>query len=191
VIHTLALFGGAGVLPFVSSLTYIVSILRGRARPQRMTRLLLVVITGLSFTALLVGQDRSGGFWLALTALIQAVVIWLLALKYGMGGRERLDWVCFGLCGLGVLLWLLFTQSLIGLLLSIAADCVAIVPSLRKTIKLPHTESLTFFAVDTVAGLLVLVAGPYTWRTALYPLYIAAINGVYVFVLLRPRILKV
>jgi hypothetical protein len=170
------------LLPIVASAVYVLSIIRGKSRPHRMTRLLLMLITGLSSVSLLAGHDRSG-VWLALVSFVQSVIIWLLSLKWGMGGRERLDFVCFGLCAMGIVLWLASGTALVGLVASIVADFIAIVPSLRKTIRLPHTEDGVFYALDVVAGSLVLFAGPLAWRSMLFPGYIALINVVFVTVI--------
>ncbi|MET0779653.1 MAG: hypothetical protein ABWY71_02350 [Candidatus Saccharimonadales bacterium] len=43
------------LLPIISSLAYVVSIMRGTTRPQRMTRLLLVVITLAGLVIMLAG----------------------------------------------------------------------------------------------------------------------------------------
>ena len=174
------------VLPLLSSPTYVYSIWKGRSKPQRTTRFLLMVATGLSFGALLAGHDTSG-VWLALVSFIETVIIWLLSLRRGMGGRGRLDMFCVALCGLGLVLWMLSGQSLVGLLLSIVADCIACIPSLVKTIRLPHTETPLFFAMGSCAGVCILLAGPFTWRAALFPAYIALINAVYVGVICWPR----
>ena len=80
------------LLPFISGLTYVVSVLRGKSKPQRMTRLLLVVITALATVSLWSSGDTSG-FWLALTSLAESLIIWILSLKRGMGGQDTLDWV--------------------------------------------------------------------------------------------------
>ena len=171
------------LLPIVSSFTYVVSILKGESKPQRMTRFLMVVITALATISLWANGDTSG-LWLALTSLLQAVLILVLCWgRRGIGGGSRLDWACLGLCVVGIVLWLAWNQSLLGLLASIAADLVACIPSLHKTVRLPHTESLAFYALDTVAGLCVFLAGPFGWQAALFPLYIVLINAAFVLVI--------
>lgn len=180
-----ALLVAGALLPIVSSWTYIVGIWRGKVRPQRMTHLLLCVITGLSLVALISGDDRSG-VWLALTSFIQCTIIGVLSIAFGMGGRDRLDIACLVLCMGGVVLWLVSGESLFGLGMSIAADLVACIPSLVKTYRYPHTESLMFYALDTLAGVCIALAGPYTWQAVVFPAYIALINGAFVWLIARP-----
>lgn len=171
------------LLPLVSGVVYVASILRGKTRPQRMTRFLMVAVTGISTAALWMGDDRTG-FWLALTSLLEALLIWFLCFgKRGVGGRDRLDLICLVLCAVGCALWLVSGESLVGLLTSIAVDVIACTPALVKTVRLPHTESFWFYVLGVLAGLCVFLAGPMTWRAALFPLYIMLIDGAFALVI--------
>ena len=183
--RTLLLVIGS-LLPILSVITYIVSILKGQTRPERMTRFLLVVITAVTFAALWVGGDTSG-VWLALVSFLQAVLVCLLSFKKGMGGTSRLDFICLALCLGGIGLWMLSDWPWIGLLAAIAADCVAMVPALRKTMRLPHTELALFYALDVVAGVAILLAGHRTAEAMVFPVYIILINLVFVVVIRWPR----
>lgn len=184
--RVILLFFGV-LLPVVSSAAYAVSILKGKSRPQRMTRLLLVCITAL-MVASLIGQGDTSGVWLALVSFVQALGIWVLSLTHGIGGRSRLDFACMGVCALGLGLWMFFGGAWIGLLASIVADIAASLPALVKTVRMPHTELLAFYAWDTLAGLLVAIAGPFTLKAALFPLYIALINALFAVVIWLPRL---
>ena len=174
-------------LPIVSSVVYMVSIVQGRSRPHRMTRILLTVITALSGGALWASNDRAA-VWLAFVSFVQSAVILALSLgRRGIGGREPFDFLCLGLCGGGIVLWLLSGESLFGLVMSIVADILACLPSLRKTIRWPHTESLTFYVLDVIAGAAIALAGAFTLGGLLYPLYIVAANAAFVLAIAWPR----
>ncbi|HSX00261.1 MAG TPA: hypothetical protein VLH38_04460 [Patescibacteria group bacterium] len=174
------------LLPIVATIIYIVSILRGKSRPHRMTRLLILVISGLSLGALAASHDHAG-IWLAYVSSGQSIVLWLLSLKRGMGGSERLDMICFGLCFMGIGLWLYSGESLFGLVMSIVADFVACVLSLKKTLRLPHTESWLFYLLDVFAAASIVSASVHTTEALLYPIYILLINAAYVAIILWPR----
>ena len=176
----------ASLLPLIGSVTYIRSIFKGKTVPQRMTRLLMLVISALAFISLWADGDTSG-IWLALASLVQAAIIWLLSFRYGMGGRDRLDILCFILCFAGIGLWWVSGDALIGLLAFIVADFVAVIPSLVKTVRLPHTELALFYLLDVVASGLIVLVGPYSWQALLYPTYLLAINLAFVMVIRWPR----
>ena len=180
------LIAGA-LLPLASSITYAWSITRGDTVPQVTTRFLMMAITSLSFISLLAAHDHSG-VWLALTSTIQAIGLWLLSLRKGMGSIfNRLDMICLLLCALGILLWLASGQSLVGLFASIAADLIGCVPSIVKTWRLPYSETITFYGLDAVAGICILFSTPITWRSAIFPIYIFLINAVFVAVIAGRR----
>lgn len=174
------------VLPLVSSWVYIASILRGHTKPQRTTRFLMALITGMSFFALLAAGDMSG-MWLALTSFVQSLVIFCLALRWGIGGRNWLDVVCIVLCVTGIVAWLRADEPVVGLVAAIVADFIAIIPALVKTWRLPHTETVWFFVLDGLAGLLIIVAGPHDAFSLAYPAYILLANAIFVVAILRPR----
>jgi hypothetical protein len=136
---------------------------------------------------LLAGHDHSG-VWLALTSCFQSIVLWILSLWYGIGSLfDYLDILCLVLCIGGVTVWLSSGQSLSGLLASIAADFIACIPSLYKTFRLPHTETITFYALDSIAGFCMLFSTSFTLQAAPFPLYIATINGAYVTTIIARR----
>lgn len=183
--HQVLLIVGS-LLPVISTIYYVASILRGQTKPQRTTRLLLLIIGILSFSALLAGHDRAG-VWLAFVSLVQAVVIWILSFKRGMGGREAVDFICLGLCGLGLILWLVSGRSLFGLVMSITADVIACVPALLKTIRWPATETGAFYFLDVFAGICIAMAAPHTLEAQLFPLYIVVINAIFAAAVWWPR----
>ena len=174
------------LLPVSSALIYIISILKGKSKPQRMTRFLLVVITTVMTASLWAASDRLG-VWLALVSWLQALCIWILSFRHGVGGGDRLDLICLALCVLGLGLWLLSSLPWIGLVASIVADLIASLPALRKTIRLPHTELALFYGLDAIAGVLVLLASLFNPGAVLFPAYIAAINFVFVVAIKWPR----
>ncbi|HSW66581.1 MAG TPA: hypothetical protein VLI54_05590 [Bacillota bacterium] len=175
------------LLPVIGSAAYAVSIIRGKTRPQRMTRFLLMIITAIMWISLVAANDRAG-VWLALVAFVQAMVIWVLSLRRGIGGGDRLDIACLLLCALGVVCWLVFGHAWIGLLASILADIAASAPALRKTIRMPHTELLLFYALDTLAGVCILFAGPLQLQAIVFPAYITAINLLFALAIWLPRL---
>lgn len=183
--RTMLLIVGS-LLPVISAVAYTVSIVKGNTRPERMTRFLLLVITGVMTVSLWASGDISG-LWLALVSFLQSLLIWGLSFKWGMGGRNRLDVICLILCSLGILFWLWADQPLVGLISSIVVDLIACLPSLRKTILFPHTELMSFYLLDAIAGVVILLAGPFTVGAMVFPIYIAAINFAFVIAIKWPR----
>jgi hypothetical protein len=182
-VHT-ALIVASSVLVLVSPLVYARSIIQGITKPHRTTRITIALITVLSTATLLAQHDRVA-VWLAAASALQGLGIFILSIKWGMGGWSRVDIACLCIALLGIIAWQSTSDPLLGLYFSIAADFVGMVPALLKTYALPHTENVWFFALDTIAGVLTLAAvSAFTPQQASYPIYIAVINAAMVILIL-------
>lgn len=176
------------LLPSLATSWYIASIFKGTTRPHRTTYALLALISILAFASLIASHDRSG-VWLALASIIQTSVVFVLSLKRGMGGKDPFDAICAVLCGVGIVAWLTTGESLFGLMAAIVADFLAVLPSLRKMWRHPHTEMWQAYSIDVVAGLLISLASGTSWRALLYPSYLATVNGLCaVIIIYRQRV---
>lgn len=182
-----ALIAVSSILAFISYIVYIAAILKGDAKPHRTTRFVLVLITCLA-TASLFAQGSTVAVWLSGIFSFGCIIIFLLSLKYGMGGWAKTDILCLVLSLVGIVFWKATSNPMYGLFASIGADFVGQIPMLIKTYRFPETEVWTFYAIDVVAALLNLLASSrWTVQEFTYPLYIMFIDCVTVFLILRPR----
>jgi hypothetical protein len=182
--HT-ALIVASSILVLISPLIYARSILNGVSKPHRTTRFVLLLITALSTAALFAQHDRVA-IWLAGASTLQAILIFILSIKRGMGGWSRVDMVCLCIAFVGIAAWQSSSDPLLGLYFSILADFVGMVPALLKTYALPHTENIWFFALDAVAGVFTLAAvNAYTAEQVAYPIYILVVNAAMVAIISR------
>jgi hypothetical protein len=177
----------SAILALISPLVYGVAIVQGRAKPHRTTRFVLLLIGVLTALSLFAHGDQVG-IYLAVASAIQSITIFGLSLKYGVGGGNKIDIICLLIAVLGIVLWQLTNNPLVGLYFAIAADFTGMVPAILKTYRWPESEVASFFALDAVAALLILLALSH-WAVAdfAYPLYILVINGVMVSLILRPK----
>ena len=177
----------SSILALISPAIYARSILKGEAKPHRTTRFVLLLITVLS-TASLIAQHNTVAVWLAGVSTIQAILIFSLSIKRGMGGWSWSDMLCLLIALIGIAIWQMTNNPVLALYFSILADFTGMVPALMKTYRLPHTENVWFFGFDTVAGILTLLAvTAFTIGQTAYPIYIAIINMTMVLLILRPR----
>jgi len=175
------------LLALCSPLVYTSSILKGKAKPHRITRLVILATTMITTFSLLAQQDTVA-IWLAGVSFLQASLIFLLSLKYGWGGWSKLDIFCLLVATVGIVLWQTTSNPGFGLYASILADFFGMNPTLIKTYKHPETEDWRFFAIDTVAGLLSLCAiTRWSVSTAAFPAYIFAINLAVALLALRRK----
>ncbi len=180
----------SSICALVSPVIYARSILSGESKPHRTTRLVLLLITILSTSALVAQGDRVA-VWLAGVSALQSILIFGLSIKYGMGGWAKLDLMCLGIALVGIIAWQVTSEPVLGLYFSILADFTGMVPAILKTYHLPHTENPWFFGLDVIAGILTICAvNAFTPQQVAYPIYISVINSVMVFLILRPKLMK-
>lgn len=177
------------IIVLISPLIYTRAILKGKAKPHRTTRLVLLVISALATASLFAQNDRVA-IWLAGASTLQASLIFILSIKRGMGGWSKTDLLCLSVAIIGIYLWQTTQNPVIALYAAILSDFIGMIPALIKTFKFPETEISSYFLLDVIAGTLTLMALQ-TWSLTnyAYPLYIVAINTVMV-ILIRFKIGK-
>jgi hypothetical protein len=174
----------SAILALIAPIIYSRAILRGDAKPHRTTRFVLLLITILTFASIY-AQHNHEAIWLAGASAIQAVFIFGLSIKHGMGGRAKSDIICMTIALLGIVLWRVTKQPLLALYFAIIADFTGMIPAIIKTYRRPETEIWSYFAIDIVAGLLTLIASKeWTVQAISYGLYILVINALMVGVIL-------
>ena len=181
------LIGISSILALVSYIVYAIAILKGEARPHRTTRFVLVGITCLASAALLASASTVA-IWLIGAMTIGSVAIFLLSLKYGMGGFSKIDILCLYLSIAGIVFWKLTSNPLYGIIASIGADMTGQIPMLIKTYTYPESEVWTFYALDVLAAIASLLAiQQWSIQELSYPLYITLLDFTVVLLILRKR----
>ncbi len=176
----------SSILALISPIIYSSAILKGDAKPHRTTRLVLLIITSLT-TASLFAQRNQVAIWLAGVSTLQSIIIFILSLKYGMGGWTKSDIICLLLALLGIVFWQLTKNPIIALYFAIIADFTGMVPALIKTYRFPKTEIWAFYLLDVfAAGFNLMALKKWTLEEYSYPVYIMLINLVMVIFIVRP-----
>lgn len=185
----LFLIWASNILVFTSYLTYEWAMLKGRAKPHRTTRLVLLVITALGFFSSL-AQGNTAVAWFLGVCSVQSLVMFLMSIKYGYGGWEKIDIVCLVIATVGIVLWKTTSNPILGVYSAVVADLVGMVPALIKTYRLPDTEYwLTYvFDLSAIALTTIAVTGG-QFNDYLYPVYLLAVNGLMLFFILRPKLI--
>ncbi len=178
----------SSILALISPIVYAKAILKGEAKPHRTTRFILLVITTLS-TASLLANHNTVAVWLAAISTIQAIIVFLLSLKYGMGGWAKIDILCLVIAIIGIIFWQTTNNPLFGLYFSILADLTGMIPTIIKTYQLPQTEIATFFALDTIASIFTFFANSdFSVANIAYPVYLMLINALMVTLIITPKL---
>jgi hypothetical protein len=180
----------SSLLALISPVIYARAILKGEAKPHRTTRLVLLLITALATASLFAQHDRVA-IWLAGISTLQAILIFILCIRNGMGGWAKTDLICLTIALIGIVLWKTTDNPTLALYCSIGADFVGMIPALIKTFHLPETEIWQFYLLDVfAAGFSMLALKNWGIQDFSYPIYIFIINLVMVLFVIRPKLLK-
>lgn len=138
----LSLFIFGNVLQLLASLTYVRNTLLGRSSPNRVTFLLWALIPIIAVVAGFAGGARwsllpifmagFGPLLIFLSSFVNKSAYWKLT---------ALDYFCGALSIVAIVLWIITKEAFLAMALSILADGLALIPTLRKAWQSPETET--------------------------------------------------
>lgn len=177
VMNLLEAFGiSSGVLAAVAYLPYIRDIFKGDAKPERASWFIWVVLASIAFFSQLAEGAKSSLWFTGLDSL-GALIIFVLALKYGSGGFTKRDKIGLLAAAVGLLLWYLTRHATVALLMTVIVDASGTFLTVMKTYEDPSTETYAMWMMVTVAGALAMVSvGRLSMTLLVYPFYIFLAN---------------
>ncbi len=161
----------AGLVCLAAFPIYIRAILKGETKPNRAS-FLIWTLTGLLLLESYHAAGAHETLWVAGVYFIGPLIIWLLSLKYGVGGWSPLDRVCLMLALISVVLRLSVAPPEAALGFNIFMDIVAFVPTLKKSWLHPEQEDLSAWGFAAGGSFLNLFAlTSFEPAVVAYPLY--------------------
>lgn len=163
-----AVIGSAGTAK------YLWDTLRGTTQPNRVSWLLWAAAPLLAFAVELhegIGLQALMTFTVGFGPLVVVVAsFWSPKAAWRIG---RLDYLCGFLSIAGLALWIVTRHGTIAIVASIAADALAALPTLHKSLWAPHTETAAAYGAAAVnAALTLLTVKHATTAAVAFPLYI-------------------
>ncbi len=162
----------AGVIAFLAYIVYVVSILRGKSKPNRATWWIwafMGLIVGLSYYS----SGAENTIWVPFVEFIGPLSIALLSIKYGEGGLDnKTDLICLLGAVLSVILWIIFNNPVVALVTSLVVDSFAIIPTIKKSYLRPEGEDFwAWFGTGVADSLNMFAVERFTFAILLYPIY--------------------
>lgn len=181
----LEIFGyTAGILFMLSVVPYVRSILKGNTKPQRMTWLIWTILVFIAFFS----QLAKGATWsLLLTAgdAVAILIIFIISIKFGMGGFRKIDILSLIGAGISLFLWYLTNEPAVALFLIILIDIIGANLTIIKAWKNPETENWVGWGMCGVGGLFgILAVGSFNFILLVYPVYICLANSLIAIIIL-------
>ena len=178
------LFGIAALaLSLGANIPYIIEIVKGQVKPERISWLLWTLL-GLTyyFSALF----AEGATLFTFGELIGPVIIFILALKFGVGGKSKFDLISLAVALIAFVLLFIVEGVLIGLLLALIVDGVGAMLTIRKLLIDPSSESKWFWGIGALSGVLAIVSlDNYNVETLLFPAYVVILSS-FIFMKSKP-----
>ncbi len=175
-------------LTIISGLSYLMSTLRGRTQPNRVTWFLW----GFSPLVMYLAQRGQGVGHESLFTLVGAVVPLVVFAASFFNPRSvwRLrpfDLICGAISLVGLVLWLMTRDGLWAFSLALIADIFAGTPTFRKAYSHPQTEHPPAFMLAWVCAVLTLLAADQWSLLAIgFPVWILISNSLLCALTLRP-----
>lgn len=184
----LQLFGYiSGALILIEFIPYLRDILRRKTKPQRTTWLIFTILGGIAFFSQL-AEGATHSLWLPGAIIFTVSGIFLLSLKFGVGGFARKDYIVLAFAALGLLGWYLTDRAVVALYIVIAIDIAATTLTIDKAYRRPETETLIAWLLSSVSGVFAALAvGKLDIVLLSYPLMIACVDGAVVAAILLGR----
>ncbi|MBT3282563.1 hypothetical protein HN375_00140 [bacterium] len=176
----------AGFLFLFALFPYIFAIIRGETKPSKATWIIwgtidIIVLSGMYFEDSVNGQ--------IVGATIGAWTIVIFSIKYGTSGWTKTDKFCFGGAVLGIILWQIFNDPILGIVTSSIVALIGSVPTFVSTWKDPTKENKiawTMFWVSCICTIFIIPK--WDIANALQPIVFFTVESVMMYLLfINPR----
>jgi hypothetical protein len=168
----------AGLLSLVGFFFYIADIFNKKTEPNRVTWCIWTLVGGILCISYFIENDYNDSFiWVPLSYFVGPLIIFILSLRYGVGGKNKGDLYILALSVGSIILWLITGRPWLAMITNIIADFLGAIPTLLKAYHCPDTESQWawgFFLAGNILNLFALQ----NWTVAefLYPLYLCIVS---------------
>lgn len=177
----------SGVISVVDAAPYIRDTIRGDTKPHRGTWLIWSVLAIVA----LASQAAQGGGWsvvMIATQVLFTTTIWLLSLRSGYGTLTTRERVMLVIAAVGVAAWVVVDDPAAATVAVVVADSIGVTMMLHKARRDPGSETVSTFALASIAGLLSAISlGRLDVGVLLYPIYFFVANGTIAAVLVTSR----
>lgn len=149
----------AFVLTLAGSVHYLIDVLRGKAKPNKVTWFLWALAPMIAFAA----QTSEGVGYQSLLTLgvgLGPILVFVGSFwnKQSYWKLRPLDFMLGGLSLVGLILWQITDEGVLAVIFSIVADGLAATPTILKSWSEPESESSFVYAVSSLGAVITLLA---------------------------------
>lgn len=178
----------AGLLALTQLIPYLVSIFRGKTKPERATYAIWSTVN----IVILLSYIASGAtttIWVAMAYTVSQLLVFGLSFKYGVGGFNKFDIACLLLAFVGIAIWVTTSDPSLALYFCILVKFIGLLPTLVKVYYKPGTESTTAWVMCASASTLnILALTSLAPQISSLPIYALLADGAIAFFVLFPKV---
>jgi hypothetical protein len=181
---------GTLILSLISPIFYTKSMLAGKSKPHKVTRL-IVWFAAVSGVLGILHSSNMAGIIFACIFFARASYLLVMALIYGTGGASPLDKWCLVIGILALIVYAVTRNGLLAISFGILADLIGYIPTFVKTWHKPDSEDPTFFVIEGLASMLAVIA---IWQLRvdiLFPIYFVLCSAAVVLLIYRKKLLQI
>lgn len=170
----------ASLLALLGNIPYLRDVVRGKVKPHPYTWFIWSIVSCVIFF----GQVAKGAGIAAIATGVSeifTVAIFFFSLKYGFKNPPRSDKYFLAVALLGLIPWLITKDPTVSVIIVVAIDLVAFVPTLRKAYCHPKSETPLLFGTNVLRHSLILATlGAYNIATVLHSISMIVTNTIMV-----------
>ena len=180
----------AGIISLSAYIPYILSILRKETKPNRASWIIWAIVS----TIIALSYREAGASYAFLAPLgyvVGSTIVFILSIKYGVGGWTPFDRKCLIGAAISLVVWQIFDSPLSALLINLFINLLGTLPTARKAWYQPETEDKVFWSLVSLGSIVNLFAVEnWTFSMAVYPVSMVFLIGIVTVPVLwtkRPR----
>lgn len=175
--NMLQIFGYiSAALSIIMIIPYVRDIFTKNTKPERASWLIWTVLTSIAFFSQL-AKGATDSLWLTGGQTLAVLIVFILSLKYGVGGLTQRDMTALIGAAIGLVIWYFTKEPAYALLISILIDSIGTLLTVIKSYQEPETETVSTFVMSGTSGIFgALAVGSWSGILLTYPFYIIIAN---------------
>jgi len=145
----------AALLAVAGNIPYLLDVIKRRIQPHPYTWLVWSLVSGIIFFGQLV-KGAGIGALPTFAAEVFTIIIFIFSLRNGFKNIIRRDTYFLTLALVGIIPWLLTKDPTISVIIVVAIDLIAFMPTIRKTWVYPKTETPVLYSMNVLRHILAL-----------------------------------
>lgn len=170
----------ASLLALIGNVPYLRDVFKGKVKPHPYTWFVWTIVSCVVFF----GQLAKGAGMGAIPTLVSEIftlIIFIFSIKYGFKNPPKIDKYFLVLALLGLIPWFITKDPTISVVVVVAIDLIAFIPTLRKTYCHPKSEAPLLYGTNALRHFLALGAlQSYNLATVLHSIVMIIINSIMV-----------